>query len=132
MMQRILLLGLLGTAFAHPAHVSKTWKPNKLSKRVVDLEQYRLSTNVSYINATATTSDPVVKLLKRDSYIDTATALVQRSIPDAEFRVADSYVGTNGVAVSDYGRHHSLSRFWLTLDYEACVLQTNCLWPRHR
>lgn len=99
-MQPIFLLGLLGTAFANPVRVQKTWKPNQLSKRIVDLEQYRLSTNASYTNATATSSDAAVKLLKRDSYVDTATALVQKTSSNAEFRVTDNYVGTNGVAVS--------------------------------
>lgn len=98
-MQRILFLGLLGTALAHPARVHKPWKP-ALSKRTVDLEQYRLHSNTSYFNANITSSDPAVKLLKRGSYVDTATALVQSVVPGAEFRVADHYVGSNGVAVS--------------------------------
>lgn len=98
-MQRLLSLGLLGSALAHPARVpSKTWKPS-LSKRVVDLEQYRVSAEVSYFNATVTKSDPAANVIKRESYVDTATALVQNVVPGAEFRVADHYVGTNGVAV---------------------------------
>lgn len=101
MMQRILSLGLLGSALAHPAHVPRTstWKPS-LSKRVVDLEQYRVSAVASYFNATTTKLDPEARVVKRDSYVDTATALVQSVIPGAEFRVSDHYVGTNGVAVS--------------------------------
>lgn len=98
-MQRIILLGLLGTALAHPARVHKPWKP-ALSKRTVDLEQYRLHSNTSYFNAKVTSSDPAAKLFKRDSYVDAATALVQSVVPGAEFRVADHYVGSNGVAVS--------------------------------
>lgn len=97
-MQRLLVLGLAGSALAHPAHVHKPWKP-ALSKRTVDLEQYRLSTNTTYTNATATLTSPSVKLLKRESYVDTATALVQSIVPDAEFRVTDSYIGTNGIGV---------------------------------
>lgn len=97
-MLRLLSLGLLGSTLAHPAHVHKAWKPS-LSKRVVDLEQYRLKTVASYFNATAVTSDPTTQILKRDSYVDTATALVQSVVPGAEFRVSDHYVGTNGVAV---------------------------------
>lgn len=98
-MQSILLLGLVGTALAHPARVHKPWKPT-LSKRTVDLEQYRLHSNTSYFNANVTSSDPATTLLKRESYVDTATALVQSLVPNAEFRVADQYVGSNGVAVS--------------------------------
>lgn len=97
-MQRLVLLSFLGVALSHPAHVHKPWKPS-LSKRTVDLEQYRLPINASYTGAAATTADPATKLLRRESYVDTATALVQKVVPDAEFRVADSYVGTNGVAV---------------------------------
>lgn len=38
-------------------------------------------------------------LLKRDSYVDSATAVVQSTVPGVEFRVVDDhYVGTNGVA----------------------------------
>lgn len=104
-MQRVLALGLLGSALAHPAHVQReaSWKPS-LSKRVVDLEQFRLSTTATYVNTTATTSDPAVKLLKRASYQDTATALVQSVAPNADFRIADSYVGNNGISVSIYAQ----------------------------
>lgn len=101
MMQRLLSLGLLGSALAHPAHVHsnpKTWKPS-LSKRVVDLEQYRVDAVASYFNATVTKSDSAASVVKRESYVDTATALVQSVVPGAEFRVADHYVGTNGIAV---------------------------------
>lgn len=110
-MQRVLALGLLGSVLAHPAHVHKPWKPS-LSKRVVDLEQYRVSTVASYSNSTATSSDPAARILKRDSYVDTATALVQSVVPGAEFRVSDHYVGTNGIAV----------RTWLSAQYnqESC------------
>lgn len=99
MMQRLLSLGLLGSALAHPAHVHKAWKPS-LAKRIVDLEQYRVTNEVSYVNATATKSEPTEQIVKRDSYVDTATALVQSVVPGAEFRVADHYVGGNGIAVS--------------------------------
>lgn len=101
MMQRLLSLGLLGSALAHPTHNlrSSTWKPD-LTKRVVDLEQYRVSAVASYSNATVTKEDPAARVVKRDSYVDTATALVQSVVPGAEFRVSDHYVGTNGVAVS--------------------------------
>ncbi|KAL1875472.1 hypothetical protein Daus18300_003211 [Diaporthe australafricana] len=99
-MQSLVLLGLLGSsALAHPAVQSsnkKTWKPS-LSKRLVDLNQYRPATTATYINATETVSSPDTKLIKRDDYVATATALVKTAAPDAEFRVYDSYVGTNGI-----------------------------------
>lgn len=99
-MQSLVLLGLLGSsALAHPAVQSsnkKTWKPS-LSKRLVDLNQYRPATTATYINATETISSPDTKLIKRDDYVSTATALVKTVAPDAEFRVYDSYIGTNGI-----------------------------------
>lgn len=98
-MRGLFFLGLLGSALAHPARVQKSWKP-PVSKRTVDLDQFRLSANTTYTNSTATQSDPATKLAKRGSYVDTATALVQGILPNAEFRVADHYVGTNGIAVS--------------------------------
>lgn len=95
-MQSLVVLGLLGTALAHPAHTAnKAWKP---TKRTVDLNQFRLETNSTYANAAVAAADPVVKRLgKRGTIVETATALVQSVFPDAEFRVADSYVGTNGI-----------------------------------
>lgn len=93
-MQSLVLLGLMGTALAHPAHVHKSWKA---TKRTVDLNQFRLNTNATYSNATEAALNPVTKLLKRESYIDTATALVQSVVPGAEFRVSDSYIGSNGI-----------------------------------
>lgn len=95
-MQSLVLLGLLGTALAHPAHTShKSWKP---TKRTVDLSQFRLETNSTYASASVAAVDPAVKRLgKRGTIVETATALVQSVFPDAEFRVADSYVGANGV-----------------------------------
>lgn len=98
-MQSLVLLGLLGTALAHPGHAShkskSAWKP---TKRTVDLNQFRLETNSSYASASVAAADPAVKRLgKRGTIVETATALVQSVFPDAEFRIADSYVGTNGV-----------------------------------
>lgn len=97
-MQSLVVLGLLGTVLAHPAHSHKSnsvWSP---TKRTVDLNQFRLETNSSYASSSVAAADPAVKRLgKRGSIVDTATALVQSVFPDAEFRVADSYVGTNGI-----------------------------------
>lgn len=113
-MQRVLALGLLGSALAHPAHVQtgkSSWK-SSLAKRVVDLEQFRPSTVATYVNTTAVASDPSVKLLKRASSEDTATALVQSVAPNAEFRISDSNVGNNGISVSTL---HKMSLFKIKL-----------------
>lgn len=96
-MQSLVVLGLLGVALAHPAHTTnnkKAWKP---TKRTVDLNQFRPETNATYASASVAAADPAIKLLKRGTIVETATALVQNIFPDAEFRVSDSYVGTNGV-----------------------------------
>lgn len=98
-MQNLFILSLLGFTLAHQAQVQKPWNPSLL-KRVVDLDQFRVSANTTYTNATATHSDPATKLAKRENYVDTATALVQSLLPNIEFRIADHYVGTDGVSVS--------------------------------
>jgi extracellular elastinolytic metalloproteinase len=100
-MHWIFVLGLLGSALAHPAPIHKPWKPS-LSKRTVDLNQFRISANTTYTNATSTQADSVTKLARRETYVDTATAFVQSVLPNAEFRVADHYVGSNGIAVSPH------------------------------
>jgi extracellular elastinolytic metalloproteinase len=99
-MQSLVFLGLLGSsALAHPAASGANknpWKPS-LSKRLVDLDQFRPGTVASYINATETNSSPDTKLIKRDDYVATATELVKSKVPNVEFRVYDSYIGTNGI-----------------------------------
>lgn len=94
-MKSLALLGLLAPAYAHPAHGHKS----ALARRGVDIEAFRLPQLGSYTNATLTESNPPIALLKRESYVDTATELVQKLAPNAEFRVvSDHYVGTNGIA----------------------------------
>ncbi|KAE9579545.1 Extracellular metalloproteinase [Colletotrichum fructicola] len=94
-MKSLALLGLLAPAYAHPAHGHKS----ALARRGVDIEAFRLPQLGSYTNATLTESNPPIALLKRESYVDTATELVQKLAPNAEFRVVgDHYVGTNGIA----------------------------------
>lgn len=97
-MRSLLLLGLLGASAvnAHPA-------PNKgkssLRRRGVDLEKYRLQTVAEYSNVVDTKANPDISITKRATYVETATELVKKVAPDAEFRlVEDHYVGTNGVA----------------------------------
>lgn len=95
-MRGLLLAAFVGVSLAHPAHRHNT---NTLTRRIVDLDQFRLVTNTTYSNATVTTSEPATRLLRRATYVDTATALVQSVVPGAEFRVSDEYVGANGIAV---------------------------------
>ncbi|KAJ0161302.1 Extracellular metalloproteinase mep [Colletotrichum tanaceti] len=95
-MKSLALLGLLGPTsqiFAHPA------TSHNIGRRGIDIEAFRLPQLGSYTNATETeASPPIALLLKRESYVETATELVQKLAPDAEFRlVGDHYVGTNGI-----------------------------------
>ncbi|KAF9880551.1 extracellular elastinolytic metalloproteinase [Colletotrichum karsti] len=94
-MKSLALLGLLAPAYAHPASGHKS----TLARRGVDIESFRLPQLGSYTNATQTETSPPIALLKRQSYVDTATELVKKLAPNAEFRVVgDHYVGTNGIA----------------------------------
>ncbi|OTB09393.1 hypothetical protein M426DRAFT_18039 [Hypoxylon sp. CI-4A] len=98
MMRSVLLLGLLGASL--PAHGHPT-QPGKagLRRRTVDLNSYRLKETAEYSNKAVTSSNRAVRLLKRESYVDTATELVKKIAPDATFRVVDDhYIGQNGIA----------------------------------
>ncbi|KAI0556100.1 fungalysin metallopeptidase [Xylaria curta] len=97
-MKSSLLYGLLGASLLADAHPSA--KPrNNVQRRTVDLKSFRMNTNSQYINHKASKADPSLKLLKRATYVETATELVKKVVPDAEFRLKkDHYVGTNGVA----------------------------------
>ncbi|KAH8896636.1 hypothetical protein GQ53DRAFT_791993 [Thozetella sp. PMI_491] len=98
-MQSLVLLGLLGAqqVLAHPTHQTKPGQG--ISRRTVNLDNYRLKVSPEYTNSEQTTSDAKLKFVKREDYVSTATALVQSILPGVEFRVADDhYVGTNGIA----------------------------------
>ena len=88
---------LASHVLGHP-HASVIRKD--LKGRSVDLNAFRLTTTTEYSNVEETKkSDFSRMLLKRDSYVDSATAVLQSKIPGADFRVVDDhYVGTNGVA----------------------------------
>ena len=59
----------------------------------------RVKTTSQYVNHKTAKADQSLKLLKRSTYVETATELVKKVAPNAEFRVGkDHYVGTNGVS----------------------------------
>ncbi|KAI0505734.1 extracellular elastinolytic metallo proteinase [Xylaria bambusicola] len=94
-MRSLVLLGLLGAASAHPAPAAKPG----VRRRAVDLNAYRITQSAQYHNEAATKADPKILTVKRDTYVETATALVKSVAPNAEFRlVKDHYVGNNGIA----------------------------------
>ncbi|KAK9773897.1 putative Extracellular metalloproteinase [Seiridium cardinale] len=83
---------------AHPHAVDhRSAYQGGLNKRSVDLNQYRTGTTNLYKASSTVKTDDSLKVLKRADYVETATELVKSTFPDAEFRVANSYVGTNGV-----------------------------------
>jgi len=99
MMKSLVALGLLGAAATVSAHPKPASSSKSLRKRVVNLDSFRLQSTAEYVNSTLTDSKPDVKAVKRADYVTTATDLVKKLAPDAEFRVVDDhYVGTNGIA----------------------------------
>ena len=90
-----LVAGLVAHVAAHPV---ASPNPSPLQPRAIDVNKFRLKTTAVY-NSSEETGDIGIKLLKRESYVDTATALVKKVAPGTTFRVVnDHYVGTNGVA----------------------------------
>ncbi|KAK6209242.1 hypothetical protein LQW54_006454 [Pestalotiopsis sp. IQ-011] len=83
---------------AHPHARSHTdaYK-GSLNKRSVDLNQYRTDSNAQYKASSEAKNDASLKVLKRSDYVETATELVKSTFPDAEFRVTNNYIGTNGI-----------------------------------
>ncbi|OQO04924.1 hypothetical protein B0A48_07942 [Cryoendolithus antarcticus] len=71
-----------------------------LQRRAVDLNLFRLKPVSTYVNATQVEVSPEVStIVKRADYVSTASKLVSKLSPSAEFRiVGDHYVGTNGIA----------------------------------
>jgi len=88
---------LASQVLGHP-HASVVRKD--LKGRSVDLNAYRLTTTSEYSNVGKTKeADFSRMLLKRDTYVDSASAVLESTVPGAEFRLVDDhYVGTNGVA----------------------------------
>lgn len=99
-MRSLMLLGLLGAsslpASAHPSPVAKPG----IRRRTVDLNAYRIHQSPEYHNEEATKAKRSELLVfKRETYVETATALVKSTVPNAQFRVVeDHYVSDNGIA----------------------------------
>ncbi|KAI0203157.1 fungalysin metallopeptidase [Astrocystis sublimbata] len=97
-MRSSLVYGLLGASMLADAHPSA--KPhNSVQRSTVDLNSFRMNTNSQYVNHKSSKADKSLQLLKRSTYVETATELVKKVVPDADFRMVDDhYVGQNGVA----------------------------------
>ncbi|KKA27194.1 hypothetical protein TD95_002117 [Thielaviopsis punctulata] len=102
-MKSVVAFGLLSqalTATAHP-HNGKVNSNVHVASRGINLDDYRLPLISEYSDApTSSSNATIAATVKRGSnYIETATELVKKVAPNAEFRlVDDSYVGTNGIA----------------------------------
>ncbi|KAJ2996782.1 hypothetical protein NUW58_g863 [Xylaria curta] len=96
-MRSLVLLGLLGATLPASAHPTEPARPG-IRRRNVDLNAYRITQSPQYHNAAASASQNL-HTLKRDTYVETATALIKKVLPDATFRLVDDhYVGTNGIS----------------------------------
>jgi extracellular elastinolytic metalloproteinase len=88
-------LATIKSTQAHPAHGSG----RTLSRRGIDLDSYRMDVPVAYTNANDVGADASISsLTRRSTAEDTASELVKKVAPGATFRVADNYVGSNGVS----------------------------------
>ncbi|KAI1179588.1 fungalysin metallopeptidase [Nemania sp. FL0916] len=96
-MRQALVYSLLGASLVE-AHTSLPLKRD-IQRRAVDVNPFRLNTNSLYIDHQSSKADESLNALNGGDYVDKATALVKKTVPDAEFRLKpDHYVGTNGVA----------------------------------
>ncbi|KAI0402353.1 fungalysin metallopeptidase [Xylaria palmicola] len=97
-MRSALLYSLLGASLLADAHPSPKSR-SSIQRRTVDPKSFRVNTHSQYTNHKSSKADPSLTLLKRGTYVETATELVKKVIPNAEFRLKkDHYVGANGVA----------------------------------
>jgi extracellular elastinolytic metalloproteinase len=86
----------LTLAHPHAADHRDAYKAS-LNKRSIDLNQYRTGASINYKASSIAKTDSSLKVLKRGDYVETATELVKSVHPDSKFRIADSYIGTNGI-----------------------------------
>jgi extracellular elastinolytic metalloproteinase len=99
MMKSLVLLGLLGATLPATAHPTPGTTRPGVRRRAVDLNNYRITQNPEYHNTEKTAADPKLFIVKRDTYVETATELAKTVVPGATFRVVDDhYVGNNGIA----------------------------------
>ena len=88
---------LASHVLGHPA--SSSTSRGGLQARAIDLSAFRLKPVSTYSNASVTNEADFNTLVRRADYLETASALVQKLAPGAQFRVVDDhYVGDNGIA----------------------------------
>lgn len=94
----ISLGGLAANLEAHPT--APQTGETSLSSRSVDLNQFRLVESSHYIPAAKVKGDnSIMRINKKEDYLETAKALVKAVAPHAEYRlVNDHYIGSEGIA----------------------------------
>lgn len=90
------VVALLATqVFGHP---SPSASQGNIRRRAVDLSAFRLKTEAEYSDAAKTLKSSILSDLDNLSYTQIATLFVQKSFPEAEFRlVPDYYIGKDGI-----------------------------------
>lgn len=87
---------LTARVFGHPAPASNS--AHSVQKRTVDFKSFKLAVGSSYSNSLVTTDEtPQFRSFSAATYTETATSLVQKVAPDAEFRLLSNYVSGNGI-----------------------------------
>jgi extracellular elastinolytic metalloproteinase len=98
-MRSFLLASLASIATFKSTHAHPSRSHRALGKRGIDLDSYRMDLPVAYTNANDVGADASISsLTRRGTAEETANELVKKVAPGATFRVADNYVGSNGVS----------------------------------
>lgn len=87
---------LTARVLGHPAPSSNS--AQNIQRRTVNLDAYKLGAGASYSNNVVLTEEkPELRAFAASTYTDTATSLVKKVAPEAEFRLVSSYLSGNGV-----------------------------------
>jgi hypothetical protein len=86
---------LAGRVLAHPHPATPD---NNIQRRTVDLRSFPVGVGSSYANNLVLTEEkPQLRAFSAPTYVDTASQLVRKVAPGAEFRVVTSYKSDTGV-----------------------------------
>jgi hypothetical protein len=86
---------LAGRVLGHPHPPTSE---NTIQRRTVDLNAFKVGVGSSYSNNLVLTEEkPQLRTFSAPTYIDTASQLVRKVVPGAEFRVVNSYQSDTGV-----------------------------------
>ncbi|CAG8954703.1 hypothetical protein HYFRA_00004626 [Hymenoscyphus fraxineus] len=91
-------VALLSTpVLGHPHPATSNKSPKEVQRRDVDLTAFRLGVGSQYATSlNLTESTPELSIVE-PTYTETATALVKKVAPNAEFRLASNYESGNGI-----------------------------------